>query len=81
MKAIDWYQARRKEKVEVGKSLNELVDRRIAMALQDDELTIKRQSEEINVLRARHDRLENYVQVLIGAMVKAGISVPPITKD
>lgn len=54
--------------------LEETIDSRIRQILADDEKTIRRLSRKI-------DALEGYVRVLMTALVKVGVAIPPMPKE
>jgi hypothetical protein len=63
------------EKAEIDRKakLDEAIDSRLKQILADDEKTIRRLSKKI-------DALEDYVRILIGALIRAGVTLPPMPK-
>jgi len=68
-KILEWWNTRRRIRMEGDKALQDVIDRRVKMVLDDDEKTIARLSEQV-------DQLRTYVEILIRALRKAGLSVP-----
>lgn len=61
-------------RAEQAQALQNTIDARIRIILADDEKTIKR-------LERKIDSLEGYIRVLIAAIVKAGMEMPPMPKS
>ena len=66
---FQWGRERRKERLASDSALQETIDRRVKIILEDDERTISR-------LQKQMAGLEKYVSLLVAVMQKAGIPVP-----
>lgn len=69
VKLLDWLNARRKMRLDSDVALQDVIDRRVEIILEDDEKTITRLTEQVSAM-------EEYIGDLVEALRSAGLRVP-----
>lgn len=75
-KLLDWLNARRKMRLDSDAALQDAIDRRVRMILEDDEKTIRRLTEEQAESAERISAMEDYITILVDALRAANIAIP-----
>jgi hypothetical protein len=76
IKLFDWLNARRKMRIDGDVALQEVIDRRVELILEDDEKTINRLTSEVTSAGLRLSAMETYIGLLVEALRAADVTIP-----